>query len=48
MIIKFQQNPTNHRLKNKTTPTFNKKTIIIILKINNKKSPLKGEKEFKI
>jgi hypothetical protein len=25
-IIKLQQNPKNHRPKNKTAPTFNKKT----------------------
>jgi hypothetical protein len=42
-IIKLQQNPKNHRPKNKTAPTFNKKTIVLFQnKINCTKSPLKG------
>jgi hypothetical protein len=43
-IIKLQQNPKNHRPKNKTAPTFNKcflKKILFQNKINNTKSPLK-------
>jgi hypothetical protein len=52
-IIKLQQNPKNHRPKNKTAPTFNKKYYYFFVlfqnKINNTKSPLKcgnqGEKK---
>jgi len=53
-IIKLQQNPKNHRPKNKTTPTFNKfflKKILFQNKINKTKSPFKcgnqGEKKKK-
>jgi hypothetical protein len=39
-IIKLQQNPKNPKPKNKTAPTFNKKTIFLFQnKINNTKSP---------
>jgi hypothetical protein len=41
-IIKLQQNPKNHRPKNKTVPTFNKKPSFLKNKINNTKSPFKG------
>jgi hypothetical protein len=41
-IIKLQQNPTKHRPKNKTAPTFKKKPFFFQYKINNRKSFFKG------
>jgi hypothetical protein len=47
IIIKLQQNSKNHRLENKTAPTFNKKNHFSFYKIKNRKSPLKCENEEK-
>jgi hypothetical protein len=47
IIIKLQQNPKNHRPKNKTAPTFNKKSLFFFKKNFKKKSPLKGENQGK-
>jgi hypothetical protein len=48
-LSNFNKNPKNHRPKNKTAPTFNKKTIFLFQnKINNTKSPLKSGKQEKI
>jgi hypothetical protein len=43
IIIKLQQNVKNHRPKNKIAPSINKKQFFYFKKINNTKSPLKGE-----
>ncbi len=46
IIIKLQQNPKNHRPKNKTAPTFNKKSLFFFkIKSTIKNSPLKCENQ---
>jgi hypothetical protein len=47
-IIKLQQNPKNHRPKNKTAPTFNKRPFFFQNKIKNRKSLFKGGNQEKI
>jgi len=47
-LIKLQQNPKNHRPKNKTAPTFNKRPVFFQNKIKNRKSLFKGRNQEKI